>query len=385
MRPLIGQVRRLTRFALACILWTHAFFLLRLPPPNVGGLAPRLHLTTAEIVVFILLFSFSLLASYGLGRILTDILYIYFFPFVLLWIVLKWIYKVLVVVNRFCMAGTSVQAPTAILPTVKVIDAAPAALPRSTEDKNFTWKAVLHAIIRPFRNFTILWCFLLLLTTHRRLMELALGIVVIHVAFVLKAILQVTLFSAGVLSNLESRISENTDTWLGKVASVTRDTEPTQDLRTAWMNLTGIKTALLLLQNRQLVSRWAAVLGSAFLACVHLYLAFLFSFIYYGAANVQGVALNWPIALVTSAFMPFSYTDLPLNFWVKLAGGIHSLVIVAIGAGTIINYVTRRAQDLHQTAIVLSQRFTSEDVQSRLVILEEKFKVAEAPPTSGGK
>jgi hypothetical protein len=216
-------------------------------------------------------------------------------------------------------------------------------------------------------------------------MELALGIVVIHVAFVLKAILQVTLFSAGVLSNLESRISENTDTWLGKVASVTRDTEPTQDLRTAWMNLTGIKTALLLLQNRQLVSRWAAVLGSAFLACVHLYLAFLFSFIYYGAANVQGVALNWPIALVTSAFMPFSYTDLPLNFWVKLAGGIHSLVIVAIGAGTIINYVTRRAQDLHQTAIVLSQRFTSEDVQSRLVILEEKFKVAEAPPTSGGK
>lgn len=383
MRRFLGRVRWLTRFALACALWLHAVFVFHAPSPNLSGLALRLRLTTSETLVFVLLVSFSLLSAYGFGRLLVDVLYLYGLPFVLLWIAVKWCFRGLVAINKFCMAGTSVDSALAIA-TPRVIDASPT-VPEAGEKKFVSWNDLGRTILGPFRRFTLLWCFLLVSTSHKRLLEFALVIVVIHVAFALGAILRVTLFSAGVLADLEVRIRQNTEMLLAKIASVTRETEATPDLRTTWTNLNGIKTGLLFLQNRQLVSRWAAVLGSAFLGCIYLYLALLFSFIYYGVAHVQLVTLNWPIALVTSLFMPFSYTDLPLNFWVKLAGGVHSTVILAIGAGTLVNYVTHKAQDLHRTAVVLSQRFADGEVQAQLLILDEKFKTLPVTPTTSVK
>lgn len=359
----------------------HTLFVFGVPSPNLSGLGGRLHLSASEIVVFALLFSFSALATYGLGRVLVDVLYIYFFPFVLLWIVAKWSFKGLRTINRFCMAGTTVQIPVGV-PTVKVVDgnASSAATPEKKE--KVTWKDVRTALVQPFRRFTILWCFLLLVTTHQALLEIALAVVIIHVAFILRAILRVTIFSAGLISDLENRIRQSTDSWLEKIASVTRDTEATPDLRTVWTNLSGIKMGLLILQNRQLVSRWAAVLGSAFLGCIYTYLAFLFSFIYYGAAHVQSISLTWPMSFVTSLFLPFSFGDLPQNFWIKLAGGLHCVVVVAVSAGTIINYVTTKAQALQQTAVLLSQKFADGEVQTRLLILEEKFKTTTPPAAS---
>jgi hypothetical protein len=385
MRPFLGQIRRIIRFALACLIWLHAIFLAHLPSPNLPGLAGRLHLTTSEIVVFVLLIGFSLLATYGYGRLAVDVLYIYSFPIVLLYILVKRSLKALAAINKFCMAGTSVASSAFALPTVKVLNPTPSSPEVSQEAESFSWRDLRLAIARPFRQFTLLWCLLLLFTTHQHLLELALAIVVIHIVFILVTILRVTLFSAGILANLEGRIRENTDALLAKISCVTRETEATPDLRNTWTNLSGIKMGMLLLQNGQLVSRWAAVLGSAFLGCIYLYLAVLFSFIYYGTAHVQRVALSWPTSFVTSLFIPFAFGDLPSNFWVKLVGGIHCTVILAIGAGTVINYVTRRAHDLQKTAIVLSRRFADEEVQARLLILEEKFKPpanANPPPIS---
>jgi hypothetical protein len=383
MRHFFGRVRRLLRFCLACALWLHAFFVFRVPSPNLSGLGPRLHLTTGETFVFVLLFVFSLLAAYGFGRLLVDVLYLYGFPFVLLWIAIKWTFKGLVAINRFCMAGTSLDTSGLAIPTVKIVDATQTTVVPVEEKGAFNWKDLGRAVLGPFRRFTLLWCFLLVSTTHQPLLEIALTIVVIHVVFILTAILRVTLFSAGVIANLEGRISQHTDSLLAKIASVNRETEATPDLRNIWTNLSGIKTGLLFLQNKQLVSRWAAVLGCMFLGCVYIYVALLFSFIYYGAARVQSLPLTWPMSFVTSLFLPFSFTDLPHNFWIKLAGGLQCVVMLAIGAGTVINYMTRKAQDLQETAMVLSQRFADEDVQARLVILEEKFKATpQTPPQS---
>src|SRR5206468_8548315 len=229
-------------------------------------------------------------------------------------------------------------------------------------------------LTRPLRRFTLLWCFLLLFTTHQALLDVALAIVMIHVLFILSAILRVTLFSAGVLTNLEIRIRENTEALLAKLVSVTRETEATDDLRNTWMRIAGIQMGLLVLRNKELVSRWAAVLGSIFLGCIYLYLVFLLSFVYYGTAHAQSISLSWPNALVTSLFIPIAFSDLPSNVWLKLIGGIHCTVILAVGAGTLINYVTRKAEDLQRDAVVLNERFAEEDVRVRIAIFGRKIQ-----------
>jgi hypothetical protein len=294
-----------------------------------------------------------------------------------LFLAVKWLFLSLVAINKLCSTGTSSVNLT--LPTIKFEP--PAVEAQSKQSQPFTWRTLLFTLSKPLRRFTLLWCILLLLTTHPLMLKIALAIVVIHIGFALFAVFRVTVFSAGVLSNLEVNIRASTESLLSKILFVTSETEATPDLRNTWTSIAGIRTGLLFLQNGQLVSRWVVVLGSAFLGCVYIYLALLFSFAYYGIARVQSVALTWPDSFVTSLFIPFAFGDLPRNVWLKLVGGIHCTTILAVGTGTIINYVTRKAEELRKVAIGLNERFADEEVRARLLILEEKFKPPAVPGT----
>jgi hypothetical protein len=291
-------------------------------------LAYRLHLTGGEVVIFILLASFTLLATYGYGRLFLDILYIYFFPFILVFIVCRWLLLALVAINKFCSAGLSPGATVLTIPTVKLVSPADSAqsgvesAPKAAW--KFTWRGAFLALSRPLRRFTFLWCMLLVLTTHPTLLKLALVVVLIHIVFALVAVLRVTVFSTGLLSQLEVNIRRQAEAMLSKIAFVTRDSEVTPDLRSAWTNISGIRMGLLVFQNRQLVSRWAVVLGSAFLGCVHLYMALLFSFAYYGIAHVQSIALAWPDAFVTSLFYSICIRGSPQKLMAQTCWG-HSV------------------------------------------------------------
>src|SRR5437016_1122836 len=114
MRSFLNRVRKVTRFALAAALWLHALFVVRLPSSHLSGVVGRLHLTTSEAVVFALLITLSLLATYGYGRLVVDVLYVYFFPFVLVYIAAKWLFLGLVAINKFCAAGTSAEGQPAL-------------------------------------------------------------------------------------------------------------------------------------------------------------------------------------------------------------------------------------------------------------------------------
>jgi hypothetical protein len=143
---------------------------------------------------------------------------------------------------------------------------------------------------------------------------------------------------------------------------------------------------LLFLRNRPLIAGWAVVLGSVFLGSVYIYVALLFSFVYHAVARLQSLAFTYPDAPVTSLFIPFAFTTLPHSAWLKLIAGVHTTIVVAVGAGTIVNYLTRHANELNTVALVLSSRFDDEDVRTRLSVLENKFKTAQGqpkPPQSG--
>jgi hypothetical protein len=101
-------------------------------------------------------------------------------------------------------------------------------------------------------------------------------------------------------------------------------------------------------------------------------MAFLFSFVYFGIARIGGVAYSWPEAFVTSLFIPFFTGDLPNIIWAKLLGGVHCVLILTLGAGTVFTYIHRRLDSIRTEVAALSGRLAAQSVRERYLILEEK-------------
>ena len=122
----------------------------------------------------------------------------------------------------------------------------------------------------------------------------------------------------------------------------------------------------------------------AFLLSVYTYIAVLFSFAYYGIARVSGIPYSWPDALVTSVFIPFFLSDFPKILAIKLLSGLHCLLVLGVGIGTIINFLRRRLDAIRTAATDLSDRFADQTIHEKYIILEEKFS-ATATSTNGAE
>jgi hypothetical protein len=126
---------------------------------------------------------------------------------------------------------------------------------------------------------------------------------------------------------------------------------------------------------KYLVSRWGALAVAAVLTAVYAYFAFFFSFCYHTIAYLGGVAYPWPDALVTSAFMPFFIGDLPKHsIAVRLLGGVHGTLVVAIGVGAIVNFFRRKMNDIRKSAEDMSNLLANQDVREKYLILEQRVK-----------
>ena len=169
---------------------------------------------------------------------------------------------------------------------------------------------------------------------------------------------------------------------LAALTSVTPDAAPTNELRNLFNQLKLWRQILNFLRDPYLLSRWAWVLGIVFLTSLYMYIAVLFSFAYYGIARVSGVSYSWPDALVTSVFIPFFFPDLPKIFAVKLLSGIHCVLVLGVGIGTIVNFLRRRLDAIGRAATDLSERFADQNIREKYTILEEKFSVtaSSVPP-----
>ena len=88
------RVRKVTTFFLAIFLWLHAILFLEFQSALVTKLAGLVKLTTSEVVLFLLLITFSLLAGSGYWRMVRSLLYVYFFPLVLFW----YLFRIFVIV-----------------------------------------------------------------------------------------------------------------------------------------------------------------------------------------------------------------------------------------------------------------------------------------------
>jgi hypothetical protein len=341
----------------------------------------KLRLTSSELVLFALLVTFSFLAASGFWRTVRSLLYIYFFPFVLLAYAFYLCFLLLRGMNRWFTAQATPQLGNALAaqPDASAIVPVIAANSESRVGARETFEGVLRFLLRPFQRFMLLWCILLLVTTHFAVVWLCLVVVLAHLARKIFFLLKMLLFSDPWLRKIGEILPSGLNNALAALAAVALDAAPKNELQNLWSQLKTWRSILAFLKGPYLLSRWAWVVGILFFGSIYIYIAFLFSFAYYGIARVGGVFYSWPEALITSLFIPFFISDLPKILAVKLLGGIHCLLIVVVGAGTIVNFLRRKLDAIRRAATELSDRFADQSIRDKYVILEEKFSPATIP------
>ena len=384
LRQVADRIRRATTFVLAVFLWLHAILFLDFQSPLITKLSGLAELTSSEVVLLVILVAFSLLAGSGFWRMLLSILYIYFFPFVLFWR----LFQIFVVILRLINAWFDAQrdsrpseSPTAITTiqatTTHPIQPAVTAKPGVKKDEPL-WRYLL----RPFQKFTFLWCILLLITTHRSILSICLLVVSAQLARKVFFVLKFLYFSDVWWQKHRLVMFGGLQKTLDAFDAVTPDVGPSNELKNLIGQLDLWEKILKFLTDSYLMSRWGALIMAAVFGTIYTYFAFLFSFLYHGFAYAWGVKFAWPDALVTSAFIPFLITDLPKVAVLRLIGGIHCALILAVGVGTIVKFFRRKLDDIRKSAAEMSKRLAHQSVREKYLLVREKSLLPEQKPTT---
>jgi hypothetical protein len=374
--------RKLTTFFLAVFLWLHAVLFLEFQSTLVTKLSGLIKLTTSEVVLFSLLVTFSLLAGSGFWRMVLSILYIYFFPFILFWYLLRTLVLLLCLTNAWFNAQRGRPPVTATI-TIQAVTAAPPPLTASNANtapkkKNETlWRYLL----RPFQKFTILWCLLLLVTTHRWILSVCLAVVAAQLARKIFFVLKLLFFSDAWWQKYRHLIFASLQKHLQALDALTPDVGPSNELKSLFNQLNLWDKILRFLSDPYLMSRWGVLITVVIFGTIYAYFGLLFSFVYHSLAYLFGVSFAWADAIVTSEFMPFLITDLPKVAIIRLVGGIHCALIVTIGVGTVVSFFRRKLDDIRRGAEDMSKRFADQSVREKYLILEQKASTpVTAPP-----
>lgn len=388
MAQLVRFVRRAAIFILATFLWLHALFFLNIQSALIEKFARMMKFATSELVVFSILIIFSFLAASGFWRMLGSLAYIYFFPFVLSWYAFYFIISSLRSLDRW-FRGQGVSPQNGSLVEVRSAAVAAALDPSKADHKpraKYKLSDLFSFMTRPFRRFTILWCILLLVTTHSLVTWLCLILVLAQIGRKILRIVQILFFSDSLLTKISASLPAGLHKALSGLDSVKYDAAPSRELNQLWEQLKLYRKILAFLTDEYLLSRWAWVFGTALFGSIYVYMAVLFSFAYYGIARVNGVSYPWPNSLVASLFIPFFVSELPQVLAAKLLGGIHCTLVIAVGIGTVFNYLQRKLEAVRIAASQLSDRFAEETIREKYLMLEQKvFVVATSEPRQDGE
>ena len=376
---MLKRIRSLTRFAVGVILWAHAIFLFDLPRATLAPLFDRLHTSAGEATVLALIAGFSILATYGWGKVTVDLIYIYFFPFICLYYVARVLVRAAIALGSFVAPrGPSepsqpppyyVQIPQPVLVAPTLPGAQPVLGADSTEQNaEGFWDKVARHTLRPFRQFTLLWCLLLLLTTHRWLLSASLVIVSLQLLSLLIGVIALSFTSNGWFSKLSQGFQQMVEQLILKVTQA-KDAGVTQEVRNAWSTLRFYLIGVNFLQDRRRVAQWTVFLGGVTFIIIYLYLALLFSFEYYGIARLEGVPFAWGDALITSVFIPIAYPDLPHTKLLKLAGGIQWACVFALGASTVVSVFREKLEPIYAVANMITRKMEEEEVKTTLTVI----------------
>ncbi len=169
----------------------------------------------------------------------------------------------------------------------------------------------------------------------------------------------------------------------GTIAAFSPDMTPSVQLRNdlnqvnLWMKITAF------LRDDYLVSRWAWVLGIISFGSVYVYIALLFSFVYFGIAKVSAISYSWLDSLVASLFIPLFATELPKTLPLRLVAGIHCVLVLTVGISTFFSFLQRRLAVVRTTATTLYEKLVDEAFQKKVSVVGAKIAESPLKPSQG--
>ncbi|HLW98005.1 MAG TPA: hypothetical protein VKR82_05115 [Candidatus Acidoferrales bacterium] len=385
MAKLVDLGRRLTRFLLAGFFWSHAFFFFNTQSNLIEWLTQHLHLTATECVLLTLLVIFGFIAGSGFWRTLTNLAYIFAFPLILLFYFFYFPIKSIVVLRRW-FGAKATNGFT--FPKVKVIqlhDALALSAPITTAEESSIGPKLLslfRVLGRPFWRFTLLWGLLILWSTHELVTEVALVIFLIHLTVKIYRVVRVSVFSQSWLVKIENGIRETINKTLDQLVVLNFEGAPVQDLKNLLNQIKIFERTSRWIANTPAYSRWLWIICGGLILSIHLYFAFLFSFAYFGIAQVAHAPLLWRNALIDSIFIPIYATDLPNVAAIKIVAGIQFFLVVSVSIGAAFKYFRRWYESLRSTTDVITIRLSAEETRAKYILLQ---KIVEQPPNPSGE
>ena len=175
--------RRVVRFAVATLFWANALFLVRFHPAAFSRWAEKINLTVPEATIILAIAVVTLLRSNGLWKFSVDLAYLYFFPFVLLfyaWKLVRAALKLMRYIPTGAVIARTGHQITAASDTIEV-NKAPNLL-TSAGFRRSAPQRMLDLGLMFFLQSTLLWGLLIVLSSHKVVLETATVVVLLHLA-----------------------------------------------------------------------------------------------------------------------------------------------------------------------------------------------------------
>jgi hypothetical protein len=390
-------IRKFVRFCAGFFFWLNALLIISIPKPSLDGLGLRIGLNPYETALIVFFAAMTLLSSYGLGKFLLDTLYVYFFPFILLYLIVKILFKVMLHIPRLLhklvpppadqtdwltilkMFNPSIALPETgkIIPQSQVVPPTIDMNPQPTHKARTRIISFGQKIALPFTSFTVLWGMMIALTNKQWLLAISLGIVVFHTVRFIMRLAAIATGANTLFSGAENRLFTNMEELISKVMNKPLEDKVTDtDLAQTVTTLLACRAFAYLLLKRAEVTYAILALGCFIYAIIYLRLALLFGFVYLGVAKLRHLPLSFLDSMVNSLGMPLSYTFFPHEWMIQSVQLFHALVVIALGAGFINAYFKRKLGTFKEVAENVWEKLDQEQLKDRIYQFQSRFSQA---------
>jgi hypothetical protein len=251
-------MRRVTRLAAATLFWLNALLIVTLPRSSLNQFAIRTGLTPSELCLVGFFLSLALLGFYGLSKFLTDVAYVYAFPFVLVYYGVKWLLRLIWKTAKVIAAiapppaqNWDWQDVAKLLPGQRA-DLVPKLAPSSSGQNppgisqstipRRNWKLrARDALKLPITGFASAWCIMILVSDKPAILICALFVLAVHCLRFLTTIAVTAVTVNKIFAGVEEKLTTFTRNLISKILSVPLDSSPDQELTKVVAQLVGIR------------------------------------------------------------------------------------------------------------------------------------------------
>jgi len=95
---------------------------------------------------------------------------------------------------------------------------------------------------------------------------------------------------------------------------------------------------------------------------------------------LAGLTLAWSNSATISFFILAYVAELPKTAMVRILGGIHFTLVLALGVGTVVSYFRKQLEPLRTALTSANMRLYEDETQKQFIVLQAKVGSTETNP-----